>query len=156
MLALRRAALALLISTVPIAALAQSAVQGHIVVGRPSHGAIVVWDATPDVIEIVHGKLSDQAANDKLERDGLRVLASRLYVLDTNNPSITLRITYQKIAAVNSEYGNSTFAGVEEYATIILDGKSAFAKRNRWTTLPNGAPVPAWVKFRIAGRLPPR
>ena len=146
-----------LLALVPIGAGAgEPAFQGKTVVVTATDGALVVWDATPELIEIVHAKLSDQAANAKLERDGLSALATELTSLAKSNPTVTLRIIYQKTGDVNPAYRAATFSGVERYANISMSGKDAFANRDRWTKLRRDKPLPRWIRYTVTGALPPR
>lgn len=129
---------------------------GHVIVVRPSGDALVIWDATSQVIDIVHDKVADKDANDRLERDGLKALSSKMSSLNKSSRQLTLRVVYKKTAAVNSEYGTPTLEGVEKYATIDLDAKDAFGDRDGWTKLSPHASLPSWIKFNVIGQLPPR
>ena len=130
--------------------------EGNVIVARVSNDALVIWDATNDVARIVHDKLSEKTANESLTREGLRILASRISFISKSSWRVTLRIVYKKTAAVNSAYGTPTLAGVEKYAVVVLDPKDAFRDRNNWMKLAPNAPIPAWVRFKVIGRLPPR
>jgi hypothetical protein len=130
--------------------------QNHTVVARSSNDALVIWDATGDVGEIVQAKLDDVRANARLEHDALRALAAKMPLLDKSSRSVNVRVVYGDISALNSEYGSPTFASVNRYALVKLDPKDAFGNRDHWMTLPAGAPIPGWIRFTQLGRLPPR
>lgn len=130
-------------------------VPGHVVLAKPGGDAIIIWDATPVVLTIVTGKMSDDAANALLERDALRDVAKLAKSLDADVTTVSLRVTYQKIGAVNPAYGSQTFAGVERYALLTLSGPDVRSDRDRWMELSDAAALPAWVHFSITGQLPP-
>lgn len=86
----------------PLAASADEAVvPGHFVLARASQDALILFDASPEVAAIVSNKTSDADANDGLERDALKVLATLLPKLDQTTKSVTVRVTYNKTGAVS-------------------------------------------------------
>ncbi len=147
------AALAALAGTPPPAA--GQSVPGHVILAKISGDALLLWDATPEVAAVVDGKLPDDAANERLERDALRVLADEFPKVERSR-SITLRVLYDKTGDVSPVYGTATFAGVETYATLTMRTADVARDRDRRRDLEAAAPPPAWVTFRIVGKLPPR
>jgi hypothetical protein len=137
------------------ASTATAEVPGHVVLARTEGDALLIWDSTVEVAAIVSGKLSDADANARLERDALRVLAAEQPKI-TNAKSITVRVVYSKTGDVSAVYGSPTFAGVERYATVKIDGADASSDRDKWKELADNATPPAWVKFDVIGELPPR
>jgi hypothetical protein len=135
---------------------ADADVPGHVVLAKPGGDAVIIWDATPVIVTIVNEKANDEAANALLERDALRDVAKLAKALSSDAKSVTLRVTYQKIGAVNPAYGAQTFAGVERYALLTMDGSDVRSDRDKWMELADKSPLPSWVHFSIAGQLPPR
>ena len=134
----------------------ETGVPGHVVVARASDDALVIWDASAEIAAIVSNKVSDDAANNRIERDALRVLAQSLPKLEKSTKSVTVRVIYNKTGAVSPVYGAPTFAGVERYATLEMSHKDAASNRDKWKELDAKTAVPAWVAFKILGQLPPR
>jgi hypothetical protein len=141
---------------VPARIAAADDVPGHVVLAKPGGDAIMIWDATPVIVTIVAAKLSDEAANALLERDALRDVAKLAKSLDPDAKTVALRVTYQKIGAVNPAYGAQTFSGVERYALVTMSGADVRGDRDRWMELSDTASPPAWIRFSVTGQLPPR
>lgn len=130
-------------------------VPGRVVLARAEGDALLIWDSTAEVAAIVSGKLSDADANARLEHDALRVLAAEQAKI-TSAKTITVRVVFSKTGDVSPVYGSPTFAGVERYATVEIQGADASSDRDKWKELPDNATPPAWVKFDVLGELPPR
>ncbi len=141
----------------PSPAAAQS-VAGHVILAKTNGDAVLLWDATPEVAAVVDGRLGDDAANVRLERDALLVLADEFPKVERAR-TITVRILYDKTGDVSPVYGTATFAGVETYATLTAHTSDVARERARRRT-PDAAatppPPPPWVTFHVVGELPPR
>lgn len=131
-------------------------VPGHAVLAKPAGDALVIWDASPVVASIVKSKTNDSDANDLLERDAARVLATMAPNVDKSAKTITVRVIYSKTGAVSPVYGTPTFMGIERYATLTVPAGDAQTDRDKWKELDPKAPVPAWFAFKVTGLLPPR
>jgi hypothetical protein len=127
----------------------------RLVLARTGTSALVLWNASPLVAEIVAKRVPEREANDRLERGALRAAAQDLPLLPTAK-SITVRVLYDKTGDVSPVYGGPTFAGVERYALLRLDAARARRDEGRWKELDSGHPVPAWIAFHVIGSLPPR
>jgi hypothetical protein len=145
-------ALALLAGTLPARALEN--VPGHVIVARSSDDALLLWDATDDVADVVRLGLSGDDAGRRLRHDALRMLAASLDRVPGAR-TITLRVLYSKTGDVSPVYGSPTFAGVERYASVTIDSHLASGDRDRWKELAANAALPAWIHYRIEGDLPP-
>jgi hypothetical protein len=137
------------------AARAEAGVPGNVVVARASGDALVIWDASPEVAELVTSRTPDDRAGARLQRDALRVAADSLSKVESSASSLTVRIIYSKSGAVSPVYGAATFAGVERYATVQLPFKDAQADRDHWKSLDAKAPLPKWIEVKVTGQLPP-
>jgi len=126
-----------------------------IVTVRASGEALLILDATPDVRSIVKAKLGDAAANAQLARDAALAVAASTNVLH-DVTSLTVRVVYTKLGEFNPDYNAVAFAGVERYALLTISGPDYKMNRDKLATLPGGAPLPAWLKFKVIGQLPPR
>lgn len=128
------------------------------VIARAGADALVLWDATTVVSQIVSDKVSDADANARLANGALRALVQVAPRLDRAT-SITIRVVYARTGAVSPVYGAATFAGVERYATLEISGSDAKADTGKWKEAAAGgsaSALPKSVTFRITGKLPPR
>jgi hypothetical protein len=131
-------------------------VPGHVIVARAEGDALVIWDATAEVTEIVKDKLDDDAAKDRLKRDALEEVTLEESKL-SNLTSISVRVIYTKTGDVSPVYGSPTFAGVERYAVLKMSAADVKSDRGQWKEAVAGAgTVPSWAAFTILGSLPPR
>jgi hypothetical protein len=135
---------------------APAAVPGHAVLARVEGRALVIWDSTLEVAQIVKDKLPDAAAKDRLERDALGELLLEAPNLGRAR-SVDVRVVYTKTGDVSPVYGSPEFAGVERYATLTMPAADVKRDRGRWQeAATGGGALPAWIEFSISGELPPR
>lgn len=132
---------------------ADDVVPGHVIVAATLDHALLLWDATPEIASIVVAKLSDADANVRLEHDALHLLAASLSKVK-HARTITLRVLYSKTGELNPVYGTPTFAGIERYASVEMSSADASRDRDQWQELAPKAAAPAWVQYRVIGRLP--
>ena len=134
----------------------QVAPSGHVVLARTGPAALVLWDATQEVTDIVKTKTPDAQANDRLERGALRALKSTFANLK-GSKTITIRITYAMTGAVSPQYGQATFAGIERYANLSVDVAALKDDHDKWAEASVGnGPLPDFASLKIVGTLPPR
>ena len=128
------------------------------VIARAGADALVLWDASTLVAQIVSDKASDADANARLANGALKALVQVAPRLDRAK-SITVRVVYARTGAVSPVYGAATFAGVERYATLEISGSDAKADTGKWKEAAAGGStsvLPKSVTFTITGKLPPR
>ncbi len=116
--------------------------------------ALIIWDATDEVADIVSKKQDADTANGRLFHDALHALAANVGALDKSAANVTVRIIYQKTGAVSPVYGTATLQGVERYATVSLVAKDAKGNRDGWQSLKDDAKLPDFVTVKILGTLP--
>jgi len=138
----------------PAATFAEDVAPGKVIIARASEDAIVLYDASPEVVALVHDRVDAAAARVRLERDALAVLAKVLPDL-SEAKSVTVRVTYVKNADVNPAYGTPTFAGIERYANLKATVRDAKGDRSNWSDRSGHDTPPAWATFTIVGELPP-
>jgi len=150
---LRAAAACLLFASSRAAGAAQG---GHVVIARASADALLIFDATVDVIAAVSRKLNVADANTMLQHDALRALSHSLPHINRKSRSVRVSIVYYRTAAVSPAYGSATFAGVDRYALLEMSMKDALRNRDNWRRLSGKMALPAWINFKITGSLPAR
>jgi hypothetical protein len=156
---LARLALAVVLAVgIPLAA-SGDALSSKPVIARLGPDALVLWDATTVVAQIVSDKATDADANVRLEHGALAALAETAPSL-ADAKTITVRVIYAKTGAVSPVYGAATFAGVERYATLEISGADARSDAGKWKEAAAAAGpaglFPKSVTFTVTGVLPPR
>ena len=139
----------------PAACSAEADAATHVVIANVGPAAVLIWNASPFVAQLVANRVPDAAANDRLEHAALRAIATDVRLL-TRAKTITVRILYDKTGDVSPIYGSATFAGVERYANYSFPAPLARANANRWKSLRDADALPPWGALRVIGTLPPR
>lgn len=127
------------------------------VIARTQGDALVLWDATELVTQIVNDRATDSDADARLANGALKALAQTAPHL-SDAKTITVRVVYARTGAVSPVYGTPTFAGVERFATLEIAGPDARSDAGHWKEAAAAAPgeLPKSVTFTVTGKLPPR
>src|SRR5579862_6217127 len=103
---------------VPLPSLSDDAtMQGTIVVAKTEGDAVILWDITPSVRAFAAKPGSTNEKMRELEADAAKILLSRLGDV-TSASTVSVRVLYQKIGAVNPVYNVNTFGGVEKVVVV--------------------------------------
>ncbi len=133
----------------------RSAVLGNSVVAKPGGDALIVWDASTELIRLENAKLSSDRISASLEHDALSVAAKNLSAIEKNSRSVSVRIVYVVSGGMSEKYHAETFGHTEHYALLTLPYRNAAANLDHWKSLAPAAPIPHWVRVKITGSLPP-
>src|SRR5258708_1515984 len=109
-----------------------AAIPGRVIVSRGTGEGVIVWGASVEGASIVANKTADSPADNKLERDALKILGPTLSGIDKSARTVTVRIVYYKTGAVSPVYGSPTFVGIERYATVEISYRDALKDRDKW------------------------
>ena len=137
----------------PVAGFAAPAVEGKVILTRVSPDALVVWDATDRVVTLETAKTPTADIAKTLEAESATAAASMVASFG-NAKTVTVRVIYQKIGAVNPAYGNASLQGVERLFAItypvarLAATASAYADTFQKGTTPDG------VTVKTLGQLP--
>jgi hypothetical protein len=137
-------------------AVSAAGLRGSVIVVSLAQDPVLMWDASADVRGIVNEQTPDAAANALLERDALHAIAGKLDVLKSTTGTLSLRIIYYKLQPAGTNYDAVALAGTVVYATVEMPVVDALKNRDDWTGLSDKAKVPAWIRFKTTGPLPPR
>ena len=151
----RYAGLALLVAlSLPVQAHAQTTTpKGSIVLAKTSPSALLIWDASPVVADLVADKTPDSQALRLLTADAIELLHERAASLTAK--TVELRVVYTRSGAISPAYGAPTFAGVERVMVIDASRADALARADQWKKAArDGAPTPG-LTVKITGSMPP-
>jgi len=128
--------------------------QEKVVVAKTVTDALLIWDATPDLVSLEQEKVPSQSILTTLESRAVGILQEKAPVFAATADTGAIRIIYQKIGAVSPVYGTPTFEGTERLATL-----SASTKTIQQLTKPQIDSIsqgkdPAGVKIDVTGKLP--
>jgi len=138
-------------AAVPAAA---STVQGTVVTAKTGTNALIMWDSTPAIESIVSNKQPRDAAMKSLESQAMQIAGQRAASLP-DSKTITVRVVYQKIGAVNPAYGTPTFAGIERVFDLTVDSSAVKTQSDALAKSLAGGTTPKGVTLQVTGELPP-
>ena len=115
---------------------------------------LLIWDATPAVVDIVAAKSPRSVALHQLEGSAIDVALQRLATMKRAK-RITVRLIYQKIGAVNPEYGAATLTGVERVFELTADASAIRSDHVHLTEMLTQGNVPPGIHLVLNGELPP-
>jgi hypothetical protein len=137
----------------PLAATAQP-VPGAVSVARTTEDALIIWDASSEVVGFVTNKTPDEAADAQLRHDALRVAAANIGKIESSAKTVTVRVIYNKSGPYSQVYKADTFGGVVRYATLEMPYKDAAGDKDHWKTLDAKSKLPSWMKYTVLDKLP--
>jgi hypothetical protein len=149
---LRIAAVAL--CTALTGAAASADVNGMVFQSKGGESPLLVWDATPAVVDIVNAKQPRDAALHSLEVSAFGLLADRLPTLK-GAKHLTVRVIYQKTGAVSPQYGGPTSQGLERFFELSVDADAIQADRQSISQALGAGTAAPQVHVVILGALPP-
>ncbi len=129
-------------------------VKGDVFQSKGGEEPLLVWNATPAVVDIVDAKQPRDAALHDLEASAVDVLAERAPTLK-DAKRLTVRVVYEKTGAVNPAYGTATFLGVERLFELSADAATIQTSHQALADALRAGKVPAAVHIVASGVLPP-
>lgn len=131
---------------------AAAATAGNAVLVKSGSDALVLWDATQPVTEIVLQKKPRVQALRALEAQAVGIGESKVAA---GARTIAVRVIYARTGAVSPVYNAATFASVEKLATITMPAKPLKTLSRKWAQMFKDGKTPAGVTLRVTGALPP-
>ncbi len=143
----------LLFASLAVATPAIRPVEGQVIEVRANASeTLYLWDATAYVIHLRHDRVVGLAGLHALEESALRALRERAQSAGTKN--VVLRVLYQKTGAVDPEYGNPTFAGVEKVFTMRASRLGTLKRASEWERALAQGIAPPGLQITMTGKLP--
>ena len=127
---------------------------GTIVVAKPDGDALILWDVTTLVAEIVSEKTPRDEALRDLESQAVGVMSSRVTALKSAQ-TISVRVIYLRTGDINPAYRAATLAGVEKVVTIKAPVSKVNAQSAVWAKELKDGKVPSDITVSVTGKLPP-
>jgi len=126
----------------------------QVIVAKASGDAVLIWDASSTITEILRRKVPPALAMRSIEAQAADLLALRGPALKSAK-SISLRVVYPRKPEFNPQYGNEVAATVERLmtlkaspATLVHDGKT-------WSAMIQKGGSPRGLDIMVTGTLPP-
>jgi hypothetical protein len=131
----------------PLASIADE--PGSVIMAKAGESPLFIWDATPVVAIEVKQKQDTQTSLAHLEAAAARILIAKMQGMKSLQQA-SVRVVYQKIGAVNPQYGQATMAGIENLVTVHATRAAAEHAATTVTSLP------ADFTATVDGKLPPQ
>ncbi|MDP9016763.1 MAG: hypothetical protein M3N19_00390 [Candidatus Eremiobacteraeota bacterium] len=147
---------ALAACAVPQLSLAANPAPLHVIVAKDSRDPVLIWQASRELYSMMGDGASDTEINTALSRGAVKAAAASLKKVSSTNGTLLLKIMYNKMAANGLNYQVFTLANAYEYAELQMSIKDARHNRDHWMSLRDQAKLPAWIHFRVVGKLPGR
>ncbi len=128
--------------------------RGPAILAKTSGNAIVMWQATNEVIALEKSTPDNATALKTLELDAVRVAKKVLGQLD-HATSLSVHILYERIGSVSPQYHASTFGGFEKLATVMISA-TALTSHSQWDKALARSTLPAGITVHVTGALPSR
>jgi hypothetical protein len=127
--------------------------QGTVILVHGGNAAIFLWNATPYVAQLVVEKTLGDDGMRAMEGTAVTALAAK--APSSTAATVSLRVLYEKTAAVSPAYGGPTLQGMENVMTLTADRKQLTQNATAWATSLQKGSVPSGLKVEVTGALPP-
>lgn len=126
--------------------------KGIVVVARTAPVALLIWDASPAVADLVIAGHSGDDGLRALEAQAVTLLGARAARARAAN--IELRVQYAPNGIVGAAYNASTFANESPLFVVKAASKAAAAHASAWATAVAAGQRPAGLGLQITGAFP--
>ncbi|MDQ2664266.1 MAG: hypothetical protein M3Y18_09610 [Candidatus Eremiobacteraeota bacterium] len=126
--------------------------QGNVAVSRSRGDAMVIWDATGELSDLVAAKASKNDVLERIESDAALIFAAKAPRLRKTAKTLSVVVLYTKTGAVSPTYHVATFEGVERL--LVLKAR-ATANARDWAGKFSRGTVPSGASVTLTGQLPP-
>jgi hypothetical protein len=125
---------------------------GTIVVARSAPAALLVWDASAAVGDLVVARRSGDDGMRALESDGVTIMAARAPRLRAK--SVELRIQYSATGVAGAAYQASTFANATQLLVLTAPRALIAARAHAWQAAIASHRAPDGLGVRVVGAFP--
>ena len=144
----------LVLSVVRTAALASDdTLPGFQVVAKTTGAAVVIWDASPLVAQIVQAKTPDDKASLQIELLATKLLVSKAKTLPKAN-TLTVNVIYLRTGDVSPVYKAATLSGAEHLLNVTASRADAIKNAAEWAKSVDGGALPHGVTATVTGKYP--
>jgi hypothetical protein len=136
----------------PLPASALDLPKGTVVVARSQPSALLIWDASPAVGDLVIAQTTGEAGMRALEVDALTILAA--HAAGSPARHLDLRAQYAATGIVGAAYQASTFAQATPLVVVGADRTALLANASRWQRMVASGRMPNGLSIHVLGRFP--
>jgi hypothetical protein len=128
---------------------------GPIVLARTGSDALVLWDASSEMISLIANKMPADAMMRKLESDAVVILGDRAKAVASGTKTLTVQVIYQRSGAISPAYQTATFLGIEHLVAVKAPLPAAATRGDAWAEDVRNGKTPDELTVTVSGKLPP-
>lgn len=125
-----------------------------VILARVRGDAVVVWDATDELLAMLTKKESKAKILRALEVEAARLLVDRAGKIKDRATTLTVHVTYKRIGAISAAYKTATLEGSEQLLRLKAPVGAATGA-NTWPADITSGKVPKDLEVTVVGALPP-
>jgi hypothetical protein len=126
--------------------------KGAIVLAHTAPTAVLIWDASARVGDLVIAQTTGPAGLRALELDGIDILVNRAPQLHASR--VELRVQYAATGVVGAAYGASTFANATPLLVMSADRAAIPRSASHWKQAIAADRAPRDLTIRVVGAFP--
>jgi len=126
--------------------------KGAVVVARSAPTALLIWDASSAVADLVVARNASDASTRSLEVDAIRILVARAPQLRARR--VELRVQYAPIGVEGVAYQASTFANATPLLLLAADRAMIAPRHDAWIADIRGGRAPSGLSVQSIGAFP--
>ncbi|HYW54203.1 MAG TPA: hypothetical protein VE826_09545 [Dongiaceae bacterium] len=142
---------ALCVALAGVPAYADDAPKGNVMLAKTQPNVVLIWDATPQLVELLNAKKPSDDTLHALEADALAIMAERA---KPATETVTIRVVYNRTSEVNKAYVSATLQGVEKLFTMAAPRAEVLKNAAAWKSQLAGGSTPKGVVLTVTGKLP--
>jgi hypothetical protein len=131
----------------------QAAVAGAVIVARAGTNALILWDATPDVVAAGNSTNAQDKTLVHFELLALEALRQKAAALP-NSKLLTIRMLYDRTGAVSAVYHIATMEGTEHVFDLTAPRDEITTKFGALSSQISAGKVVPPAQLQITGSLP--
>ncbi len=130
------------------------AVPGTVIVGRIRGNALLLFDCTRELTDLVARKADSGSMIREIEGNAVRAMAQKRSIFQKTASTMTIRVIYNRIGAINPAYGTPTLEGVERLMTLSAPTRDVAKQASRWIDDISSGKQRKGLKVTIEGKVP--
>ena len=119
------------------------------------HGnALLLFDCTRELTDLVARKADSGSMIKEIEGNAVRAMAQKRSFVQKTASTMTIRVIYNRIGAINPAYGTPTLEGVERLMTLSASTRDVAKQASHWIDDISNGQKPKGLQVTIEGKVP--
>ena len=118
------------------------------IVTRNARGPVIVWDATPQIENLISRNIPFDRGVGQLKVHALELFVGAAHGFARKERHLTVMVVYARSGAINARYQTKSFAGIG--TAVTLDGSPAIHLNPQWRTQAQHGRFPSGVTLTVS------